>query len=115
MRPYSVDLRKRVLADYDAGVKTQAISEKYSVSTKWIRDLRRLREETGQIVPRQGKPGPKPKLAEHTQHLTELVQHKPDATLNELRQQLPVAVSLVTVWRVLQALGMTLKKSTACR
>lgn len=115
MRPYSVDLRKRVLADYDAGMKMQAISEKFSVSTKWIRDLRRLREETGQITPRQGKTGPKPKLAEHAQQLTELVQRKPDATLNELRQQLPVSVSLATVWRVLRTLGMTLKKSAACR
>jgi transposase len=114
MRAYSLDLRKRVIADYDAGTRTQAIAEKYRVSTKWVRDLRRLREETGQIAPRQGKTGPKPKLAEHAEQLTELVQQNPDATLEELRQALPVAVSITTLWRVLRQLGVTFKKSTSC-
>lgn len=115
MQPYSIDLRTRVLADYDRGMKTQAIAEKYCVSTKWIRDLRRLRDETGELAPRKSKTGPKPKLAEHTQQLIELVQQKPDATLEELRSQLPVDVCLATIWRVLNALGMSLKKSLACR
>lgn len=107
MQPYSLDLRKRALADYDAGMKTQAIAEKYRVSTKWVRDLRRLRDETGQLAPRQGQPGPKPKLAEHTQQLAELVKEQPDATLGELAEQLPVAVSATTIWRVLRRLGLS--------
>lgn len=115
MQPYSLDLRKRALADYDAGMKTQAIAEKYRVSTKWVRDLRRLRDETGQLAPRQGQPGPKPKLAEHTQQLAELVKEQPDATLGELAEQLPVAVSATTIWRVLRRLGLSYKKSPACR
>lgn len=114
MRPYSMDLRTRVLADYDSGVTTQAIAEKYRISTKCVRDLRQLREETGQLAPRQSKTGPKPKLAEHTEQLATLVQEQPDATLEELQQRLPVQVGLSTIWRALAALGVTLKKSPAC-
>lgn len=114
MRPYSLDLRKRVLADYDAGLSTQAIAEKYYISTKFVRDLRRLREETGQLAPRKGKAGPTPKLAEHTEQLAALVQSQPDATLEELQRRLPVQASLTTIWRMVRRLGFTLKKSTAC-
>lgn len=114
MKPYSMDLRKRVLADYDLGMTTQAISEKYRISTKCIRDLRQLREETGSLTPRHSKTGPKPKLAEHKEQLVKLIQEQPDATLEELQQRLPVPVGLTTIWRALVALGITLKKSSAC-
>lgn len=63
MKPYSLHLRTRVLADYDSGMTTQRIAEKYWISTKCVRDLRQLREDTGQLTPRQSKTGPKPKLA----------------------------------------------------
>ena len=114
MPPYSRDLRVRVLADYDAGLSTQAISEKYRISTKCVRDLRRLRAETGQLAPRKGKSGPTPKLARHTEQLAALVQAQPDATLEELQRQLPVRAGLTTIWRALRKLGFTLKKSSAC-
>ena len=114
MRPYSMDLRTRVLADFDAGMSTQAVAEKYRISTKCIRDLRRLRAETGGLAPRRGKVGAKPKLAAHQDRLLELVQLQPDATLEDLQRELPVAAGLSTIWRALKALGLTLKKSLAC-
>lgn len=114
MQPYSLDLRKRIMIDYDSGMSTQAISEKYRVSTKCVRELRRLREETGQLSPRLRRAGPRPKLAEHAQELTALIEAQPDATLEELQRRLSVAVSLTTIWRAIQSLGLTLKKSPAC-
>ena len=114
MRPYSLDLRERILADYDAGMKTQAVAEKYCISTKCVRDLRRLREETGQLKPRDGKGGRKSVLGGHLQELTDLVQANPDATLEELQRRLPVGAGISTIWRTLRGLGFTLKKSPAC-
>ena len=114
MPPYSLDLRKRIVADVDVGLTMQAIAEKYRVSTKFIRDLRRLREETGQIEPRRAKTGPAPKLNQYSEQLTTLVHEQPDATLEELQRQLPVKVSLSTIWRALKALGFSFKKSVAC-
>jgi transposase len=114
MRAYSIDLRERVLMDWDAGVGTNALARKYHVSPEWVRKLRRQRDTTGDIAPRRGKTGPKPKLAAHVERITELVRQSPDATLGELRQILGLEVSLVTLWRVLKKLGLVLKKSPAC-
>ena len=115
MKPYSMDLRVRVLADADAGLATKQLAEKYSVSPAWVRRLKQRRRETGQIEPRQGKTGPKPKLANHHQRLLQLVQDHPDATLESLRKHLGVSVSLSTIWLALKSAGITLKKSPACR
>ena len=114
MRAYSLDLRERVMMDVDAGMKIREISDKYRVTTKWIGDLRKLRAETGSLAPRRGKPGPKPKLAAHAEQLAHLVEVQPDASLEELREQLPVVVGTSTVWRALRDLEFTFKKSGAC-
>lgn len=114
MRAYSLDLRERVMMDVDAGMKIREISDKYRVTTKWISDLRKLRAETGSLEPRQGKPGPTPKLAAHAERLAQLVEAQPDASLEELRARLPVAVGSTTVWRALRVLKITFKKSSAC-
>lgn len=113
MRAYSIDLRERVLADFDSGMGNDAVARKYRVSSRWVFKLRQQRSETGEIAPRRGKTGPKPKLAAHLDQLLELVQQQPDATLSELRERLGVPVSLATVWLALKKLGLTLKKSSA--
>jgi len=113
MGAYSIDLRVRVLADFDAGMGNDAVARKYRVSSRWVYKLRRQRTETGEIAPRRGKTGPKPKLAAHVEQLAQLVEQQPDATLNELRQRLGVPVSLTTLWTTLKKLGVTFKKSPA--
>ncbi len=110
---YSLDLRQRVLADFDAGMGNNAVARKYRVSSRWVYKIRRQRTETGDIAPRRGKTGPKPKLAEHTERLMQLVEQQPDATLKELRDRLGVPVCLATLWKALKAMGITLKKSPA--
>lgn len=110
-KAYSVDLRERVLADYDEGARPVDLVVKYRVCERWVFKLIRQRRELGHIQPLQGKPGPKPKLGEHLDELRSLVDQRPDATLEELRQQLPVQVCLTTVWNALQDLKLTLKKS----
>ena len=54
MQAYSMDLRKRVLADSDAGMPTKQVAEKYGVSGAWVRWLKQRRRETGEIAPRVG-------------------------------------------------------------
>lgn len=115
MRAYSCDLRERVLADFDAGMGNEAVARKYRVSSRWVYNLRRLRAESGQIAPRRGRTGPQRVLAGQEDRLVELVRCQPDATLRELRDALGLSISLVTVWRTLKRLGLTLKKSLACR
>ena len=108
---YSTDLRKRVLEAYDEGQKPVEVMRRFRVSEGFLYDLLRRRREAGTIEPKQATGGPKPVLAEHLGKLQELVKQKPDATLAELRQELPVSAGITTVWRALRDLGLTLKKS----
>ena len=65
MRPYSMDLRKRVLAAVDAGKQDRLeIARVFSVSVAWIRRLVQRRRETGSIEPLRQRHGPQPKLDE---------------------------------------------------
>ena len=110
-RAYSMDLRERVLAAHDKGMKAGEVTQRYEVSESWLYKILKRRRETGSIEPLKGKPGPEPKLAEHSKRLLKLVQEQPDATLEELREKLGVPVCLTTVWNALRAMGLTLKKS----
>lgn len=114
-KPFSVDLRERVLADYDEGARPVDLAVKYRVCERWVFKLLKQRRELGSIEPLKGKTGPKPKLGEHLEQLRGLVNQQPDATLEELRKQLPVQVCIGTVWNALQRLEITLKKSPASR
>ena len=111
MKPYSVDLRQRVIDDCDAGVSTTAVAAKYSVSPSWVRKLKKQKRDTGSIEPITATPGPKPTLAAHEDRLRELVRAKPDRTASEYQELLGVEVAVVTVWRAIRRLGLTHKKS----
>ena len=107
MRPYSLDLRRRVLADSDAGMPTKQVAEKYGVSGTWVRSLKQRRRETGEIAPRVGG-GRKPKI--DRVKLVELVEAQPDATLAELRERLGIECALSAIWTALDQLRITFKK-----
>ena len=52
MAAYSIDLRERVLKDWDRrGLKADDVAEKYSVSRAWVHRLVQRRRETGEIGP----------------------------------------------------------------
>jgi len=112
MEAYSMDLRKRVVADSDEGLGTTALAKKYRVSESWVRNLKRRRRETGQIGPRQQRVHHETKLDGHLEQLQALVEQKPDATLAELRDQLGAQVSVSAVWRALRRLHLTFKKKS---
>lgn len=112
MEAYSMDLRRRVLAACDAGHKTKEVAELFGVSRSWVRLLKQRRREWGRIEPLPCKSGRKPKLSESDrQQLATLVAEQPDATLKELRERLGAEVGQATIWRALQQLGLTFKKS----
>ena|SRR5438034_11212786 len=53
MAPYSMDLRKRVLRAWDAGMDAESVPAKYEVSRAWVHRLVQRRRETGSIAPRK--------------------------------------------------------------
>ena len=104
MRAYSMDLRKRVLRDSDAGLLADAVAEWYHVSGSWLRWLKQRRRETGEV-------GPRRKLEPHVSTLAALIAEQPDRTLVELQEALGVPVSLPTICRAVQQLGPRVKKN----
>ena len=113
MRAYSLDLRERVGADRVAGLQTAVVAHKYRVSPAWVRRLMQRYRETGHWAPKRRRPSRPPLLQPHLQSLAALLQAQPDMTLAELRGALGVPVSLSTVWRAVDRLGLTVKKSPA--
>jgi len=111
MHAYSRDLRERVLADCDAGHSNDEVAGKYRVSAAWIRRLKQRRRETGSIEPRVRRM-PGPRLLAHAEQLRNLVEQRPDATLEELRQALGVPTSVASLCRALQRLRLTVKKKS---
>lgn len=108
MKSYSIDLRAKVLAAYDRGQKTRDICEMFDVSPAWARRVKQRQRDHGETAPR-------PRIGKHTpkidrEHLAELVNQQPDATIAELRTKLGVDCSMSSVWRALQALGLSFKK-----
>lgn len=114
MQAYSLDLRMRVLADCDRGLNTRVVATKFSVSESWVRRLKQRRRQTGEVTPRPPRPR-QSTLTPHLDRLRELVAAHPDATLEELRSQLGVAVCVATLWTALRRLGLTVKKKSSGR
>lgn len=111
MKAYSVDLRKRVLADCDAGLGTKAVAEKYGISESLVRRWKQRWRENGEVGPRP-RGGRRPRVVDRAA-LAAAVEAQPDATLRELREALGVEVSLQTIWRVLRELGLSFKKKSS--
>lgn len=111
MAAYSMDLRTRVLEDWDAGMKVDDVGAKYRVSRAWVHRLVQRRRETGEIAPRQQTKFRARVLAGQEDRLRALVAAQPDRTLAELRDALPTSASLTTIWRALGRLRLTVKKN----
>jgi len=115
MQAYSIEFRREVLADCDAGMSTMAVAIKHRVSDSWVRRLKQRRRETGEIAARPPKKKTPPKWHAYADRLRSLVQKRSDITLRELREALAVDVSLQTLSVALRALKYSFKKSLAGR
>lgn len=111
MRAYSIDLRKRVLADCDAGLGTKAVAEKYQVSPAIVRRWKQRRRENGELGPRPWNAGRKRRVDRDA--VAAAVRAQPDATLRELREALGIDVSLQTIHSILRELKISFKKKSS--
>jgi transposase len=113
MAPYSMDLRKRVARAWDAGLDVDSVAAKYEVSRAWVHRLIQRRRETGSLAPRKQTKFRQRALVEaEEQRLAALITARPDATLAELKDALPTAAALSTLWRAIDRLQLTVKKTS---
>jgi transposase len=111
MAPYSMDLRKRVIKAFDTCGDAEEVATTFGVSRAWVHRLSQRRRETGSIAPRQQTKFRARVLAGQEQRLATLIAARPDATLAELRDELPVRAALTTIWREIDRLHLTVKKN----
>jgi len=111
MKTIPMEMRKCIYSDISSGMTEAATAQKWNVSQSFITKLKRRFRETGSLEPLQSKTGPKPKLETHHGLLQHIVAETPDATLEEIRDQLPVQVCLQTVANALIQLKLVYKKN----
>ena len=114
-KPYSQDLRERVIAAVDTGTGAYVAAPLFRVSVSYIYKALIRRRMTGEVTARRSGGGPKPKLAPHDDALRARIAAEPDITLGELQAWLlaerKVKVSIGCLWTRLKFLKLPLKKS----
>lgn len=111
MRPYSSDLRLRVLKAYLSGEGSQReIARRYDVSRSFVQKLIRQYNETGSVDARPHGGGARKKVGiEGSPILQDIVARKPEATLDEISTEYArhtgVEVSVSTIHRALRSLS----------
>ena len=113
--PYSMDLRKRVIQDAEAGLSTQELTARYHVSRAWVDALKQRKRETSSIEPHQQTKFRRRVLEGQEDRLAAAITAQPDATLRELREALKTSAGLTTVWRAVNQLDLTIKKNRSRR
>jgi len=118
MKPYSKDLRWRVLSAVDSGKLTEEVARTFSVSMPTIKRWLKRRRETGDVQPEPIPGRPSRKGAMLKEWLPEHLQANDDLTLEEHRQAFEEhfgeEVSTSTIGRAIADLpdgGWPLKKS----
>ena len=114
---YSVDLRERVIAAFDLGEMTdEEVAELFRVGEATVHRWKRLKRETGSLVPRPPRGGGMPPrvLPEHHELVRTMVSEEPDLTIFELaseyHRRTARRVSPAAMGRTLRKLGFTRKK-----
>ena len=114
-RPYSDDLRVRVIEAVESGASRREAAESFNLSpssaVKWLQRWRDNR--SARAKPTGGSTSP---LERHAEWLLDLIATQPDMTLNEIvtamrKQRIPG--SRTAVWRFFDRHNVTVKKNTA--
>src|SRR3954468_8695807 len=112
MRPYSQDLRQRIVDTVQRGEGTiRQIAERFLVSVAFVTRLLQLHRSSGSVEPRpHGGGDPGVLTPEDLERLREFIAKQPDATLQECAAHLGSSCSLATISRALSKLGLPRKK-----
>jgi len=115
-KPYSEDLRTRVVETIEGGATIPEAAEQCGVSISSVVRFLRLYRETGTVEAAQFGGYKDFALAAHEDLVRELVAKQPDITLAELEVRLAeknVLVSKSAIFRYLHHLKLTFKKKSA--
>jgi transposase len=116
-RPYSLDLRERVVRFVDAGHSRHAAAAYFGVSVSFVVILMRNYRRTGSLAPKPGGGRRHSKLDPHRAFLLGRVAQKEDITMPELAAELAAATGIQTAPASLSRwfirIGYSFKKNAA--
>ena len=121
MKPYSNDLRQRVVYAYENKQGSyRVLAERFMVSLKFVYDMIKLYRQTGSVSPKPHAGGCAPKISGNgLKTLGELHKETSDATLQELCHefygQTGIEVSQSAMHNTLIRLGLSRKKKLSGR
>jgi len=105
---YSQDLRDRIIAARDGGMKTKRVAAVFKVSASWVRRVMQRRREHGEQSPRPR--GGATVIKIDLDQLRQLVNQQPDATARQLHERLGIKCSVSAVDMALRRMGLSFKK-----
>ena len=113
MKAFSIDLRQRIIAAFDAKEGTQKqVAQRFRVSIDFVGKLLRQRRNTNSIDPKPHGGGRTRVIdTQASQRLRQAVAENNDATLAQLAAAAGVQASPSMVHRALKDLDITRKKS----
>ncbi len=112
-RPYSEDLRERIVRVVESGTSRNAAAKQFDVSVSFVVKLMQRWRRRGTIKADQYGGWKKPKLAPHADRIRALVAENCDITIDELRVLLAaegIEAKRSTLGDFLLAQGLTRKK-----
>ena len=112
-KPYSDDLRERVIAAIEAGHTREEVAELFNMALSTVGGFIKRKRETGSVSPDKFGGYKTFTLEPHTDLVKELVAKQPDSTLAELQARLEkqkVKVSQSGISRFLHHIKLTFKK-----
>jgi transposase len=121
MRPYSDDLRRKVLEAHDGGEGTiEDLAERFRVSYGWVAKILAAYHRTGKMERRLASRVRKRKVtAEVEGKIAGMLAARCDMTLAQIQlglfEALDLMVSLSTIWSALGRMGFRLKKKRFTR
>lgn len=118
VKPYSNDLRERVVRAVVSGATCRRVADLFGVSVSSVVRWSQRQRETGSVAPSQMGGYRRRVLEPHRGFIAERISQTPHLTLHRLKDELAargVAVSHDAVWRFLRREGMSFKKKPAGR
>lgn len=110
-KPYSDDLRKRVIEHYELYGSATLTSQTFHVSRSIIYDWKKIKDATGDIKPKGHYQQGHSHKIENMDKFKEMVEQNSGLTLQALVKKSGIAMSIMTCSRALKKLNITRKKN----
>lgn len=118
VRPYSTDLRERVVEAVLDGATVRDVASRFGVAVSSVVKWHQRYRQTGSVAPGQMGGHRKLVLEPHRAFIAQRLRQEPHLSLHRLKDELAargVSVSHNTVWTFLRREGLRLKKKACLR